>query len=69
MPHNLQILLKTAQLMQDLLSHDPFSRQLVTVSHSSCAQASKPPVQGINRAQLLLKMVTMHWTVSQKKVG
>ena len=42
MPHNLQILLKTAQLMQDLLSHDPFSRQLVAVSHSSCVQAALP---------------------------
>ncbi len=42
MPHNLQISLKTAQLLQGLLSHDPFSGQPVTVSHSSCAEPALP---------------------------
>ena len=42
MQHNLQVSVKTAQLLQDLLSHDPFSRQPVTVSHSSCVQAALP---------------------------
>lgn len=39
---NLRIALETVQLLEGLLSHDPFSRQSVTVSHSSCVKAALP---------------------------
>ncbi len=37
--------------------------------HPAAPLASEAPAQGINRAQLVQKMVIMHLTVSQKKVG
>jgi len=40
--NNLKFSLEAARLLQDLLSHDPFSRQPVTVSHSSCVKPALP---------------------------
>ena len=42
MQNNLKVSLEAAQLLQDLLSHDPFSRQPVTVSHSSPVKPALP---------------------------
>ena len=40
--NNLRIMSEAVQLLQDLLSHDPFSRQPVNVSHSSCVKPALP---------------------------
>ena len=39
---NLRVTFEAVQLLHDLLSHDPVSRQPVTVSHSSCVKPALP---------------------------